>query len=236
MAELLPCPFCTSKAIEVEVIQNDCAWVECPACLSRGPEENTPERAAEAWNARTDLPDLPQTPSSPPAADDKDCVICHGDAQICVPAANCPRMARSPAAGVVEAPTSWEQIGWLRDYDVEGEEVTEICAQDDPGAYAIFRGVPPSTRSPTANEADTIAELTKNLFEQGETIERLTAELSRARSAVEEMRRTYDHLWVCQGCGTRKSIEQIKGEHPPAIACCPERRMAPVSSTEHAGD
>ena len=34
-------------------------------------------------------------------------------------------------------------------------------------------------------------------------------------------------LWVCTGCGTRKSIEQIRGEKPYAVSCCPERRMVP---------
>ncbi|TWA89555.1 hypothetical protein [Bradyrhizobium stylosanthis] len=43
---------------------------------------------------------------------------------------------RTPAES---KPLSWEQVGWLRDYDVEGEEVTEICDEGDPGAYAIYR-------------------------------------------------------------------------------------------------
>lgn len=35
-------------------------------------------------------------------------------------------------------------------------------------------------------------------------------------------------LWVCTGCGSMQSIEQIRTEHPNAIACCPERKMAPI--------
>jgi hypothetical protein len=36
-------------------------------------------------------------------------------------------------------------------------------------------------------------------------------------------------LWACTGCGSMKSIDQIRKEHPEAIACCPERKMAPMS-------
>lgn len=45
------------------------------------------------------------------------------------------------------------------------------------------------------------------------------------------LRKALEHLWVCAGCGTMKSMEQIKGEHPPAIACCPERKMVPPTPT-----
>lgn len=38
-----------------------------------------------------------------------------------------------------------------------------------------------------------------------------------------------DSIWACTGCGSIKTIEQIRGEHPDAIACCPERKMAPPS-------
>lgn len=41
------------------------------------------------------------------------------------------------------------------------------------------------------------------------------------------LNKRYQHLWVCDGCGTLKSLEQIKGESPAAIACCPERKMRP---------
>ena len=30
---------------------------------------------------------------------------------------------------------------------------------------------------------------------------------------------------ICTGCGSQKSIEEIRAEHPDAIACCPERHM-----------
>jgi hypothetical protein len=49
-------------------------------------------------------------------------------------------------------------------------------------------------------------------------------------SGTYELRRKLDHLWICSGCGTRKSLEQIKGEAPQAISCCPERKMVPPSS------
>lgn len=42
-------------------------------------------------------------------------------------------------------------------------------------------------------------------------------------------------LWACTGCGSQKTIEQIKGEHPGALSCCPERRMAPLPSTNCGG-
>jgi hypothetical protein len=32
-------------------------------------------------------------------------------------------------------------------------------------------------------------------------------------------------LWACTGCGSMKSLDQILGEHPNAISCCPERKM-----------
>lgn len=42
-------------------------------------------------------------------------------------------------------------------------------------------------------------------------------------------------LWACTGCGSQQSIEQIRGEHPGAIACCPERKMAPALSSTDLG-
>lgn len=50
----------------------------------------------------------------------------------------------APAEAAAEAPQVWEQIGWLRDYDQDGEEITEICSEGDPGAYVVYRGMPPS--------------------------------------------------------------------------------------------
>lgn len=29
----------------------------------------------------------------------------------------------------------------------------------------------------------------------------------------------------CTGCGSTKTIEEIRAKHPKAIACCPERDM-----------
>jgi hypothetical protein len=40
-----------------------------------------------------------------------------------------------------------------------------------------------------------------------------------------------EELWECSGCGTRKSMEQIKAEHPGALSCCPERKMMPEEQT-----
>ena len=37
-------------------------------------------------------------------------------------------------------------------------------------------------------------------------------------------------LWACEGCGSLKSIHQIKAEHPEAVSCCPERKLSPLSS------
>lgn len=50
----------------------------------------------------------------------------------------------APAEVGAEAPQVWEQIGRLRDYDQDGEEITEICSEGDPGAYVVYRGMPPS--------------------------------------------------------------------------------------------
>jgi hypothetical protein len=33
----------------------------------------------------------------------------------------------------------------------------------------------------------------------------------------------------CTGCGSFKTIEQIRKEHPLALSCCPERKMAPFT-------
>lgn len=48
-----------------------------------------------------------------------------------------------------------------------------------------------------------------------------------ARAAAAALR-TVAGLWACTGCGSIQTIEQIRGEHPEAIACCPERKMAPT--------
>ena len=39
---------------------------------------------------------------------------------------------------------------------------------------------------------------------------------------------------ICTGCGSTKSIEQIRAEHPSALSCCPERKM--VSQSKAAQD
>ena len=60
-----------------------------------------------------------------------------------------------------------------------------------------------------------------------EQIAELRYEAGMYKSLYENAKRKLDSLWVCTGCGSMKSIEQIKGEHPQAIACCPEREMRP---------
>jgi hypothetical protein len=40
------------------------------------------------------------------------------------------------------------------------------------------------------------------------------------------------NLWVCEGCGTRHTMEQMLGEHPEAISCCPERKMVSPFNAE----
>lgn len=69
-----------------------------------------------------------------------------------------------------------------------------------------------------------VGELDVHLFTERS---RRMAETERCAKIAEELGR----LWICAGCGTRKSLEQIKGEHPPAIACCPERKMIPAPSS-----
>lgn len=53
--KLIPCPFCTCKAVELESVEDGdgnllCAHVECPACLARGPQEVTIQNAIDFWN------------------------------------------------------------------------------------------------------------------------------------------------------------------------------------------
>lgn len=62
------------------------------------------------------------------------------------------------------------------------------------------------------------------------TEELVVARWNKRCGASAQPSRCCAHLWVCTGCGTRKSMEQIKGETPQAIACCPERHMAPAVS------
>ena len=52
---LKPCPFCTCKSVELESVEDGdgrfiCAYVECPACLARGPQEQILENAIDFWN------------------------------------------------------------------------------------------------------------------------------------------------------------------------------------------
>lgn len=35
---------------------------------------------------------------------------------------------------------------------------------------------------------------------------------------------------VCTGCGSTKTLEQIRADHPQAISCCPERDMQPPAA------
>lgn len=41
-------------------------------------------------------------------------------------------------------------------------------------------------------------------------------------------KRKLPRLLRCDGCGSEKSIAQIKAENPKALSCCPERNMTPV--------
>lgn len=52
------------------------------------------------------------------------------------------------------------------------------------------------------------------------------------RAQLEATRKALQALWVCSGCGSRESIDQIRGEHPGAISCCPERKMGPAAALE----
>lgn len=53
--KLIACPFCTCKAVELETVEDGngnllCAYVECPACLARGPQESGIQYAIDFWN------------------------------------------------------------------------------------------------------------------------------------------------------------------------------------------
>lgn len=39
-------------------------------------------------------------------------------------------------------------------------------------------------------------------------------------------------MQVCTGCGSIRSIEEIRAVHPDAVACCPERKMVEVDILE----
>lgn len=61
MAELLPCPWCRCEQVFRELIarigDEPKHFVECDACLSRGPVFETPDAAQNAWNTRAHTPD-----------------------------------------------------------------------------------------------------------------------------------------------------------------------------------
>lgn len=46
-----------------------------------------------------------------------------------------------------------------------------------------------------------------------------------AAAMLREVARERDEAMCCEGCGTTKSIAQIKATHPTALSCCPERKM-----------
>lgn len=71
------------------------------------------------------------------------------------------------------------------------------------------------------------AGLAMEVIDKAQEVMALKEENKRLGDLVEELKLSLSSLWVCDGCGTRKSLEQIKGEHPLAIACCPERKMRP---------
>lgn len=53
--QLIACPFCTCKAVELETVEDGIgnvvyAKVECPACLAGGPQENVVKNAIDFWN------------------------------------------------------------------------------------------------------------------------------------------------------------------------------------------
>ena len=54
-------------------------------------------------------------------------------------------------------------------------------------------------------------------------------EIERLRGVAQQRQ----ELWACTGCGSQKTMEQIKSEHPDALSCCPERKMAPLVSSTH---
>lgn len=56
------------------------------------------------------------------------------------------------------------------------------------------------------------------------SIPALTAERDAAMRALGPL--------VCEGCGTTKSVAEIRAEHPRALSCCPERKMMPPALAE----
>lgn len=54
--DLLPCPFCGHEFTKEDVLkQYDCAYVDCPNCLTQGPFAHCskdPKEAINLWNKR----------------------------------------------------------------------------------------------------------------------------------------------------------------------------------------
>lgn len=60
------------------------------------------------------------------------------------------------ALGVITTPTSGnaEAVAWLRVFDRDGEEVTELCDRTERGAFAIYRATPTSAQEADRGTAD----------------------------------------------------------------------------------
>lgn len=37
--------------------------------------------------------------------------------------------------------------------------------------------------------------------------------------------------WRCDGCGSGKTLAEIRAENPGAVSCCPERDLVPAQKT-----
>ena len=51
MIAILPCPFCSWSDVEVCEVEPGRVAIDCPECECIGPFADTPEKAAELWNA-----------------------------------------------------------------------------------------------------------------------------------------------------------------------------------------
>ena len=97
-----------------------------------------------------------------------------------------------PSDPVWTAPVAQEPVAWVRDWIDDGEEKTDVCDKRDPGAYPVYRSIPPAT--PAGLGADKLRELASCLDRAlGDTDPSISSDYT-----DDEIKRDYPVFWVCQ--------------------------------------